>query len=263
VLEYRLNGSGRAGRLEGEGFARFLDLLTALEGVTRLVEQHGIPFPEYLKLRGGPAGNQFPLYRVLHTDRQVKTHQLFFYDEREYDEFVNSLQEQLKAFGEELEIIEVDDYEGLARARGAPNTLRPRKFHQAPRSAQLVSEIEGYGIPLDSLVPPPGEEQPSVKFSIISNGEIVNVDALREVVPAVKQLGRKGLEIERFKGLGEMDAAELAETTLQPGSRTMVQVTVGDAIKADRYFSILAGKDVKKRREFIEMHALEAHNLDV
>jgi DNA gyrase subunit B len=238
-------------------------LLTALEGVTRLVEQHGIPFPEYLKLRGGPAGNQFPLYRVLHTDRQVKTYQRFFYDEREYDEFVNSLQEQLTVFGEELEIIEVDDYEGLARARGAPNTLRPRKFHQAPRSAQLVSEIEGYGIPLDSLVPPPGEEQPSVKFSIISNGEIVNVDALREVVPAVKQLGRKGLEIERFKGLGEMDAAELAETTLQPGSRTMVQVTVGDAIKADRYFSILAGKDVKKRREFIEGHALEAHNLDV
>jgi DNA gyrase subunit B len=204
-----------------------------------------------------------PLYSVLHTDRQGKTHQRFFYDEREYDEFVNRLQGQLRAFGEELEIIEADDYEGLARAKGAPNTLRPRKFHEALRSAQILSEIERYGIPLDSLVPSSGEEPPSVKFSIISNGEIVNVDALPEVVPAVKQLGRKGLEIERFKGLGEMDADELAETTLQPESRTMVQVTIGDAIMADKYFSILAGKDVTKRREFIERHALEAHNLDV
>jgi DNA gyrase subunit B len=60
-----------------------------------------------------------------------------------------------------------------------------------------------------------------------------------------------------------MNAGELADTTLKPGSRTVMQVSVGDAAAADNYFSILAGKDVKRRREFIETHALEASNLDV
>ena len=60
-----------------------------------------------------------------------------------------------------------------------------------------------------------------------------------------------------------MDAAELAETTLAPATRKTMRVTIGDAVKADNYFSILAGSDVSRRREFIERHALEVSNLDV
>ena len=263
TLEYRLDGSRRSGTLDTGQFKKLLGQLAALDRLLRLVEQHGVAASKYLKLRNEEHGDRFPLYRVLHVDRKGKTHERFFYGEKEYDEFVRRLQEELKGFGEELEIIEEDDYAGLARSKSMPNTLRPRKFHESVQLARVVGQIEAHRIPIDYFLLEEGEEKPTLRFRIRTNGEEVVISSLSEIISAVRQVGRKGLEIERYKGLGEMNAAELAETTLQPDTRTLVQVTVGDVIRADNYFSILAGKDVKRRREFIEMHALEAHDLDI
>ena len=87
--------------------------------------------------------------------------------------------------------------------------------------------------------------------------------SLNEILSKVREMGRKGLEIQRYKGLGEMNAEELAETTMNINTRTLLRVKVEDAAKADAIFSTLAGKDVQRRREFIEKHALEAKNLDI
>jgi len=263
VLEYKLNGNKKPKRLENGEFKKLLTVLAALDGLTRIVEQHGVPFADYLRLRDTEKGAEFPLYRVLHTDGDGNTLERYFYSEQEYDHFVLALQKSLEAQGEELEIVEEEDYSGLARARRAPNTLIPRKFHEAKEIARLVSEIEAHGIPVDCLLPPPKGDEEAGRFEIRSNGDAVAVGSLAQLIPAVKEMGRKGLEIERFKGLGEMNATELAETTLRPEGRTVVQVAVGDAIKADHYFSVLAGTDVQPRREFIEVHALEVRNLDV
>ena len=118
-------------------------------------------------------------------------------------------------------------------------------------------------MPAASLLPSGKGHEQVGHFEIHSDGDTITLGSLADVIPAVREMGRKGVDIERFKGLGEMNASELADTTLRPDSRTIVQVTVGDGIKADNYFSILAGTDVKQRREFIEMHALEVRNLDV
>jgi DNA gyrase subunit B len=80
---------------------------------------------------------------------------------------------------------------------------------------------------------------------------------------ALREMGRRGLDVQRYKGLGEMDFDELAETTMDPRTRTLLRVSMGDAIEADRIFSILAGKDVARRRRYIEEHALEVAELDV
>jgi DNA gyrase subunit B len=84
-------------------------------------------------------------------------------------------------------------------------------------------------------------------------------EELRDSILAVAQ---KGIDYYRFKGLGEMDAEELRETTMDPASRTLVQVTMEDAASADLVFSMLMGDQVEPRRAFIEEHALAA-NLDV
>ncbi len=76
-------------------------------------------------------------------------------------------------------------------------------------------------------------------------------------------MGEKGLHVTRFKGLGEMNAEELRETTLDPANRTLVQVKMDDAGAADRLFRVLMGDKVEPRRDFIEKHALEVRNLDV
>jgi DNA gyrase subunit B len=84
-----------------------------------------------------------------------------------------------------------------------------------------------------------------------------------ELRAAVLAVAQKGIDYYRFKGLGEMDAEELRETTMDPGSRTLVQVTMEDAASADRVFSMLMGDQVEPRRAFIEENARLVTNLDV
>ncbi|MFN7626757.1 MAG: hypothetical protein ACK5PZ_08000 [Pirellula sp.] len=89
------------------------------------------------------------------------------------------------------------------------------------------------------------------------------MEDLRELLPSIRESGRRGLSITRFKGLGEMNAEELRETTLDPNNRTMVKIELTDAAAADEMFRVLMGDKVEPRREFIEKHALEVRNLDV
>ena len=76
-------------------------------------------------------------------------------------------------------------------------------------------------------------------------------------------VAQKGIKLQRFKGLGEMNADQLGDTTMNPATRTLAQVTLEDAAVADRIFSMLMGDQVEPRREFIEENARAVANLDV
>lgn len=92
---------------------------------------------------------------------------------------------------------------------------------------------------------------------------IKEVSALKEMLFVITETSKKGLSIQRYKGLGEMNPQQLWETTMDPGKRTLLQVTVEDSVKADEIFTVLMGDQVEPRKEFIVKHALEAKNIDI
>ncbi len=119
------------------------------------------------------------------------------------------------------------------------------------------------GFDIQSLIPQErtGTEEPRY---ILRRGESeIGIEDLRSLLSAIRSAGERGLSITRFKGLGEMNAEELRDTTLNPANRTLLQVRMEDVSGADELFRILMGDKVEPRREFIEKHALEVRNLDV
>jgi DNA gyrase subunit B len=106
-------------------------------------------------------------------------------------------------------------------------------------------------------------DDPPPRFFLDRDGESHALLDLRMLVPTVRKIGEKGMKITRFKGLGEMDAEQLWETTMDPTRRTLLQVQLEDTAAANDLFATLMGDDVEPRREFIDKHALEVKNLDV
>ena len=119
------------------------------------------------------------------------------------------------------------------------------------------------GFDIETLIPQDRTGIEAPRYMLRRGDNEIPLEDLRGLLPAVRAAGEKGLQITRFKGLGEMNAEELRDTTLDPANRTLLQVTMHDAGAADEMFRVLMGDKVEPRREFIEKHALDVRNLDV
>jgi DNA gyrase subunit B len=143
--------------------------------------------------------------------------------------------------------------------------VRELELHEVKMlNKHLVRLRDEYHLRAEVLLPREvtGDDPPP-RFILDRDGETHPLLDLRALVSTVRKIGEKGMKITRFKGLGEMDAEQLWETTMDPTRRTLLQVRLEDAITANDLFATLMGDDVEPRREFIEKHALEVKNLDV
>ncbi len=124
------------------------------------------------------------------------------------------------------------------------------QFLDSPEFGDLTALYQELAV----LGPPP--------YRLEAGSETVDFNRLEDLAERVHEVGKKGLQIQRYKGLGEMNPEQLWETTMDPARRTLLQVRVEDAYEADRLFSTLMGDLVEPRREFIAQNALNVRNLD-
>jgi DNA gyrase subunit B len=155
--------------------------------------------------------------------------------------------ELLEQSSEELVVKAVHRKTGLARTHRLPEALF--KHNDYRRFAEVHATL------LKQVGRPP--------FRVELNGRTEEALSFVDLRRAVMDLAKHGVQLTRFKGLGEMNADQLRETTMDPSTRTLQRVTLEDASAAERLFSMLMGDQVEPRREFIESHAKEAKNVDV
>jgi DNA gyrase subunit B len=183
----------------------------------------------------------------------------WFTSREELDQFV-AAQEQ--AAGAELHLTDTPA-DADSNGQSIASRLTILELHEVRSLNRGLADLQQMGFDIQSLIPQDrtGEEQP--RYRLVRGETVSGLEDLRGLLAGVRDAGEKGLHVTRFKGLGEMNAEELRETTLDPANRTLLQVRLEDLSAADDLFRILMGDKVEPRREFIEKHALDVRNLDV
>lgn len=247
-------GDGRV--IQGAEMQRLSRTLAALEESLIALERRGISLRAHAN-RKDPTTGRLPIFHVF-----LGQQEQWFTTRKELDDFIA---QQEAVSGEEAQVTTTEpSAEGDENVNGetAPR-LHFVELHEVRSINNQLTELRAMGFDLESLIPMErtGEEAP--RYVLRRGDSSIGLGDLRGLLSAIRSAGEKGLQITRFKGLGEMNAEELRETTLDPANRTLLQVRMEDAGAADDMFRILMGDKVEPRREFIEKHALEVKNLDV
>jgi len=295
VLVMRNDKGEPVDRVEGDEVRRVVRLLNRLDELAQVVQLRGIPFTRLLESRErDPKGERrLPTHQVV----WLEGDSLCFSE----DDARRVLEEKGLVL-DELAAGAADPAHRTVAAAGASpqgsaspagptgpggaatngstghaaspaRTAQLRTLHENRELERIFTELGRSGVSIDdyALVQEEavtGEKLPT-RYGWIVEGEKGKPSELVEAanVPAIlktlHEVGRRGIEVKRFKGLGEMEAVQLWETTMDPARRTLLRVNWGAASQADTLFAILMGENVEQRRNYIEQHALDVKNLDV
>jgi len=243
---------GHTDFLTQEQLEEMLQAVRDVENLLVSIERKGIPFREFLDAKD--SFGRLPRFQA-----KVGDEMRFLFSEEEFIEIKKQDEEiQRQRHAQTLAAIpqeEQTEEMKVLSLKGLPFV----ELYEESSLDNLKNRLAVYNFALDQY-----NAAGSKLFDLVDEeGRQQPVHSLREGIDLLRTNGRKGIEIQRYKGLGEMNADQLWETTMDPATRTLLRVTLPDAVAADHMFTMLMGEDVPPRRAFIEKFALSVKNLDI
>ena len=227
------------------------------------LQRCGVEPPEYFTLRN--AEGRFPIAELSVREPDGTISRQFVYTIEEKNEWIRDAEERLgiehaapapaavdaeAGDGSEGEM----EFDPLA----APSAIDAVDIFEAAAASDLAAELDTVNLASDRVF-----GKGAVLWKVTADGREQEAHSLQELFEIIRDNGRRGIEIQRYKGLGEMDPKQLWETTMDPERRKMIRVTMEDAVAAERMFSLLMGDVVEPRREYIEKYAASVKDLDI
>ncbi len=249
--EVRLKNLADGKEIPAKQLEEILSLLETLDKHATFIRRQGGDFGDYVARRA-PDG-ALPQHLVKVREGNVETVHYFMSNEE---------QEAFKAANPDL-FGDTEAKERLEKAKGQSRRASHVHLHLESRAiGDLLARLAKKGLAIDHYA---AQDKPLFEL-IEGEGEkatVTPIFSIPEILNGVKAVGKKGIQIYRFKGLGEMDAKELFETTMNPPKRKLLRIELSDAVEAEEMFTRLMGDVVEPRRQFIEDNALNVRNLDV
>jgi len=279
-----LEVTGTGESFKGETLRKIVTALEKLENHGHAFRKRGLDLERVLALA---KDGEFPVCRVLVGDKEH-----FFYSTEDQTAFLAELEAERKAAnggdegpgsgaGPGAEGGAGNEGAAAPESQPAAGETKPKpdpkaeeviqereqvviqELHEARELKKTVSRLTELGFGLAELLPETDYDANDPRYWVVNEGHKVPLAGTLEMLPKVREFGREGLDIQRYKGLGEMNPDQLWKTTLDPSCRSMLRVSLGNALEAEEMFSLLMGEEVSSRRRYIENHALEISNLDV
>jgi DNA gyrase subunit B len=253
--DVRLRNLADNKEISDKPLAEILELLESLDKYANALRRHGGDFAEFVEHRRSQT-LELPRHLVKVRDGNDETVR-YFHSEEDLARF-GAENPDLGLFGDE------DLENGGAEKSRNGHTRRAThvELHESKAVADLLAKLSQKGFSLEHY-----SAQDKPLFEIIEGeGEkavVTPLFSIPEILSGIKAVGRRGLQIKRFKGLGEMNPKELFETTMDPQKRKLLRIDLTDAVEAEEMFTKLMGDEVEPRRQFIEDNALNVRNLDV
>jgi len=248
-------------------FKDMLDLLKKLDRYSNSIRRHGGDFEAYLGEQN-PETHALPkfLVRVREGNTEWVTYfptdaEVSQFDKENPDLNIFGVTAAAEANGETDLVLEVQKEKPAKRSDGVQRRATLVELYESDQVEKLIADLGKKGFKVDHYS---SSDRPIFEL-IEGEGDkavVHPVFSIPEILQNVIEIGKKGLSIQRFKGLGEMNPKQLFETTMNPEKRKMLRVELGDAVEADNMFVRLMGDVVEPRRQYIEDNALNAR-LDV
>ena len=244
---------GEGIKIEGEDMRKLCGELSSLDDAVMALERRGINLKTHANRIDLESG-RLPIYHV-----RLGQQESWFSDRKKLDQYITSQESEM---GVELSV-DSDSDDETAESEENQKRVQVNEFHEVRTINAALKGISEFGFDINSLLPQERTGIEGARFILKRGENETGVEDLRSLIGAVRAAGEKGIHVTRFKGLGEMNAEELRETTLDPDNRTLIKIRMDNVSEADDMFRILMGDKVEPRREFIEKHALDVRDLDV